>query len=278
MAAAAKAIYAELFPGEDAGWVDRALGWATDFFTGRQPGYQAVDIPYHDFEHTLQVTLCLTRILAGRARAGAEPVVPARLFELGLLAALLHDTGYLKSAGDQAGTGAKFTFNHVARSAHFAAEFLTRKGFGTADVTTVQRMIHCTRLRTNPAQVDFASPAERVVACALGTADLLGQMAADDYVDKLPGLHAELMEGMTATPDLVPPEMEYPKAVDLLRTTPGFWRQFSLPRLVNEFGGLHRYLAHPPPEGPNEYLQRVEANIARVERELSAHRTRRPPA
>jgi hypothetical protein len=237
-----------------------------------------VDIPYHDFEHTLQVTLCLARILGGRARTSADPAVSARLFELGLLAALLHDTGYLKPEGDQNGTGAKFTFNHVSRSAHFAAEFLTRKGFSVADVQTVQRMIHCTRLRTSPAQVPFTSPAERVVACALGTADLLGQMAADDYVDKLPGLHAELMEGMSATPDLVPPDMEYPEAVDLVRTTPIFWRRFSLPRIVNDFGSLHRYLAHPPPDGPNEYLQRVEANIARVERELTKPRGAAPPA
>ena len=38
----------------------------------------------------------------------------------------------------------------------------------------------------------------RIVGFALGTADLLGQMAAPDYVDKLPVLYDEFVEAARA--------------------------------------------------------------------------------
>src|SRR5690242_21432842 len=49
--------YLAMFPYGDQNFVPRAFGWAIDSFTGRRPGYQAIDASYHDFEHTLQGTL-----------------------------------------------------------------------------------------------------------------------------------------------------------------------------------------------------------------------------
>ena len=120
---------AAMFPRGDRQFVSRAFEWATACFTGRYRDYQAVDARYHDFEHTLQGTLCMARLLHGRWKAGAQPVVPEKIFQLGILGILLHDTGYLKKRGDNDGTGAKYTVTHVGRSADFAAQLLAEKGF-----------------------------------------------------------------------------------------------------------------------------------------------------
>src|SRR5690242_1396048 len=75
-------------------FVPRVFGWTIECFEGHYRDYQAVDARYHDFEHTLQGTLCLVRLLRGRHLAGAHPAVTERFFRLGVVAILLHDTGY----------------------------------------------------------------------------------------------------------------------------------------------------------------------------------------
>src|SRR5262245_54196645 len=189
-------IYRSLFPTGDNAFVPRAFDWAARCFTGRYADYQSIDARYHDFEHTLQGTLCLARLLHGRHAVGAKPEVPQHLFELALLAILFHDTGYLKKRGDSQGTGAKYTLIHVDRSADFAAEFLREKGFSPDDIAAVRNMICCTGVNADLQSIPFRSPLERVLGFALATADLLGQMAARDYVDKLPILYLEFAEAV----------------------------------------------------------------------------------
>jgi hypothetical protein len=89
-------------------------------------------------------------------------------------------------------------------------------------------------------------------------------MAADDYVDKLPILYAEFAEAARhdgGQPDFA---AKFKGAGDLVHRTPSFWRNFVLPKLDRDFGGMHRYLNEPYPHGPNEYLHRIEANIRRI--------------
>lgn len=262
-------LYLGAYPGESPGLVREAFGHLAGCFRGDNPKYQAIDVRYHDLEHTLQGTLCLARLLHHRHQAGAEPRVNRRLFELGILAVLLHDSGYLKRPGDHEGTGAKYTAVHVTRSAEFAAECLAKKGFGGPDIRAVQNMIRCTGVGVNLAAISFQTDVERLVGYALGTADLLGQMAADDYVDKLPVLYEEFAEAAAYEPDRRVANTRYPSAVALMRHTPEFWRTYVWPRLNKEFGGLYHFLEDPYPGGPNWYLQRVEKNLARL-RELLA--------
>src|SRR3954469_9623163 len=123
------AIYVSLFPGSSSEFLKFAFQWAEECFSGRHSDYQAIDAKYHDFEHTLQVTLCYARLLEGYKRAQVSAALTARMFELGLLAILLHDMGYLKQRKDIQGTGAKYTLTHVSRSTEFGAKLLREKGF-----------------------------------------------------------------------------------------------------------------------------------------------------
>lgn len=256
--------YLAMFPGGDPLFVPRVFGWAIECFTGNYRGYQAVDAHYHDFEHTLQGTLCLARLLHSRERAGAAPRLTQRLFELGILAILFHDSGYLKKHGDTEGTGAKYTIVHVDRSADFAAALLLEKGFCPEEARAVANMIRCTGINARVEAIPFQSEAERITGCALATADLLGQMAADDYAEKLPTLYLEFAEATRFTGPTDHFVASFRSAEDLVRRTPAFWTSVVLKKLDNDYQGLYRFLNDPYPSGPNDYLERVKANIERV--------------
>jgi hypothetical protein len=260
-----QAAYLTLFPQGDHHFVARVFCWAEDCFAGRHPDYQANDARYHDFEHTLQGALCLARLLCCRQTAGAQPQLSQHLFELSLLGILLHDTGYLKRRSDTSpGTGAKYTATHVLRSVEFAAQLLKEKGFPEADIRAVQNMIRCTGIDAFLESIGFDSDGERVAGFALGTADLLGQMAADDYVEKLPVLYEEFTEAARHDRGHTDFISKFGGAHDLMQRTPAFWRDYVLPKLDKDFAGLHRYLNQPFPNGRNWYVERIEANMGRI--------------
>jgi hypothetical protein len=263
-------IYADIFPNGDRTFVRRAFNWAGQCFSGQFGDYQAIDARYHDFEHTLQGALCLARLLHGRHRAGATPALSRKVIEHGLLAILFHDTGYLKKKDDTEGTGAKYTLVHVDRSAAFAGEFLFRNGRSDVDPVPIQHMIKCTGVQVDLQAIPFSNVEERLVGYALGTADLLGQMAAADYVEKLPILFSEYAEAALFEGGDAPRAIRFKSAEDLMRKTPGFWERYALPKFNNEFEGLHTFLNDPYPDGPNDYIRRIESNIARLRGMLEA--------
>ncbi len=264
-----QSAYRACFPGCEALFVPRVFGWAGDCFSGRHPDYQAIDAPYHDFEHTLQGALCMARLLRGRNQAGARPAVSEHYFQLGLLAILLHDTGYLKKREDTVGTGAKYTITHVSRSTEFAAGFLRAKGFSPVDILAVQHMISCTGVDSVLGTIPFQNEMERIVGHALGTADLLGQMAAEDYVEKLPALYQEFAEAARFSHDNKSFVAMYSSAEDLSRKTAGFWEKYVQPKLERDFGGVHHFLNQPYPDGPNHYVRQIEMNIQRLRQQIA---------
>ncbi len=263
--AAVAGIHAGMFSKASPDHVARVFGWAVDAFGGGYRDYQPIDACYHDLEHTLQGTLCYALILQGRLRAEARPPVPQRMFELGLLSILLHDTGYLKVRGDNEGTGAKYTLIHVSRSTNFAQQLLTEKGYAPEDIGIVGRMIRCTGVNVKIEAIPFQSDLERIVGHCIGTADLLGQMAALDYVDKLPVLFNEFDEAARYSGT----KLMFESPEHLLRMTGGFWEKYVQPKLQKDFQGVAQFLNDPYPDGPNAYLEQIAANVARA-RKLSA--------
>lgn len=257
-------LYRDLFPGGNAAFVREAFKWTLDCFEGRYAEFQAIDARYHDLEHTMQGTLCMGRLLAGRHRSGVGPRVDQRAIELGLMGILLHDTGYLKVRGDNEGTGAKYTLIHVNRSCEFAGRLLRERGFQPAEILAVQQMIRCTGVNVDLSTLPFGSEVTRVVGFALGTADLLGQMAADDYVEKLPVLYSEFEESARHNAGRATAVGMFSDADDLVRKTPGFWEHYVLPKLKRDFQGVYQFLNDPWPDGPNWYLERIRTNMDRL--------------
>jgi hypothetical protein len=265
--------YLAIFPKGDRLFVPRVFGWAIECFTGNYADYQAVDAQYHDLEHTLQGTLCMGRLLHARHRARVRPAITEKFFQLGIIGILLHDTGYLKHRRDTKGTGAKYTATHVQRSAEFAQQLLGEKGFSPTDIKSVQNMIRCTGIEAPLTKIPFQSELEKIVGHALATADLLGQMAADDYVDKLPILYAEFAEAAKHDRGHTDFISKFGGARDLIQRTPTFWHEYVLPKLERDYCSLHRFLNDPYPDGPNWYVGRIEANMRRIAQRETAARS-----
>lgn len=245
--------------------IDRLFLDVTGMFEGRYPGYQAIDMYYHDYEHTLQATVCLVHILGGRHRSGDQPRLSPRDWELGVMAVLLHDSGFLKQADDLQGTGAKYTLVHERRSCDFARRYLPGLGVTPAEINDVCSTIMCTGPQNRISSVPFGREEARLLSFTLVTADYLAQMSAPDYVDELPALYREFVEAyeFEHLPDAKRP---YHGIDDLLQKTPAFWGDYVRPMLDFEAGGVHRYLTTAGQ--PNPYIQAVEANIEEVRRRL----------
>jgi hypothetical protein len=261
--------YQAMFLDCDSSFVPDTFAWAVECFTGKYQNYQAIDALYHDFEHTLQGTLCMVRLLHGRHKAGVHPRLDRRMFELGLMAILLHDTGYLKTRDDTTGTGAKYTLVHVGRSADFAAVILQAKGCTAPEIQAVQHMIRCTGVNVDLKTIPFSSDWDRAIGYALGTADLLGQMAAPDYIEKLPILYKEFEESAASNSGKGSGTGMFASAEDLMRKTPLFWEKYVRPKIEGDFQGMYRFLNEPPPDGPNGYLQCIQANLKRLQDHLA---------
>src|ERR1043166_4792488 len=261
-------IYRTLFPNGDRNFVPMVFGWARDCFSGNYKDYLPIDARYHDFEHTLQGTLCMARLLHGYNDSKAQPRLAQRMFELGIIAILMHDTGYLKKRDDVEGTGAKYTLIHVNRSVDFPFELLTEKRLPAKEIKAVQNMIRCTGVNVDLASIPFQADWERVVGFALGTADLLGQMAAKDYVDKLPILYTEYAESASYNAGRGTGTGMFSSAQDLMQKTPVFWEKYVQRKINQAFAGLYRFL--DTPDGGNFYLNRIQSNLTRLRERLDS--------
>ncbi len=263
-------IYRSMFPKGDGEFLSKAFGSALDCFRGRYANYLPIDARYHDLEHTLQGTLCFARLLQGYHRTKVEPHLHEKMVQLGFLAILLHDTGYLKTRDDVEGTGAKYTLVHVNRSCEFAERLLGEKGFSKADIKAVQNMIRCTGVNVDLTKIPFSSEEERVLGYALGTSDLLGQMAAEDYIDKLGILFSEFEESAKFNHGKITAAGAFASVQDLRNKTPVFWERYVLPKIKGDFRGLYRYLGRPVAQDDNFYLSRIRSNLERLQRELQS--------
>lgn len=243
-------------------FTESAIALVDGLFAGRVWNYQPIDVRYHDLAHTAQASRCYLAQVEGYLRAEDLNTVPREL-ELGLAAILFHDTGFLKARGDDAGTGAKYTHSHVLRSSALAASLLPTLGLARAEIDDTAGMIRCTGLGGRPDKSTFNSELSRLAAGMVATADFLGQMAAPDYVEKLPLLFAEFEEADDFS-HVPKANRMFASARALVAGTAGFWQNFVRPRLENEFFGAYRYLDSAAPSRRNPYLDAVERNVARA--------------
>jgi hypothetical protein len=239
----------------------KMIGLVDNLFAGRVWNHQPIDVSYHDLAHTAQASRCYLAHVEGYLDAESLGL-PPREFMLGLAAILFHDTGFLKAGGDDSGTGAKYTHSHVLRSSALAASLLPTLGFRQEEIEDILAMIHCTGLVGHAKRSAFRSDAAHLAACMVATSDFVGQMAAPDYVEKLPRLFAEFEEADDFSG--VPRERRmFASAKELVAGTHVFWHKVVRPRLETEFDGVFRYLVLPHPVRRNPYFEAIERNLAR---------------
>ena len=235
-----------------------------ELFTGKKTGFLKCDTAYHDFSHTLEVVFVFLRIIRGWNQKEKMSGIPAEFFNMGIIAALLHDTGYLKTEDDPDGTGGKYTFIHIQRGIDFARHYLSLKGFQEDQIESVKNMLICTGLRIDYETFPFHSREERIIGYALGTADLIAQMASDSYPEKLPLLYREFeeayrYEGIEKLKEAG--ALLYESADDLIKKTPYFYEVIVRERL-KKMGSMYEYLTN---HSRNHYIEAIEGNIKKIE-------------
>jgi hypothetical protein len=261
---AVMALYAARYPGIELGPLERAFADFKSLFQGSYPGYLACDTLYHDMRHTLDMTLALARLVDGHERscAASERLGPRRAM-LGVLIALLHDSGYLKRASEgSVANGAVFTKTHVTRGADFISAYLPHIGFG-AEAGTAARLVHFTGYEMEIDEIRIEDPRDRLVGCLVGTADLIGQMSDRMYLEKCREfLYQEFVWGKIARERLPDGHevVRYASAEDLIIKTPGFYEYVARTRIQKKLGGVDRY-AEAHFDGQNLYQSEIERNM-----------------
>jgi hypothetical protein len=243
--------------------LERVFQDVCSLFAGTFRGYAGCSTRYHDLEHTTDSFLAMARILHGAVEG--DRVIERRTILLGLIGALLHDTGYIKKGDDRTGSGAKYTATHVLRGIDFSREYLPPRGYSPEDCDVCRSVILCTGLDIGIGRIAFRSEGDALVGRMLGTCDLMAQMARRSYLEKLPYLYRELMEGGVLR--------NGSEHAFLLDAVP-FCRS-ALDRLENELRGEFRYMRdHFRLRwgiDRNLYMLAIEENISRLESTLRGH-------
>jgi hypothetical protein len=240
----------------------RLIEFTFGLFHGESLAFEPCDTAFHDFDHTMEGTEAVLRLLAAHDRLTTETRLSDRQWEIALASILLHDAGYLKKRDDHEGSGAKYTCIHVGRSCFLAWDLLPPLGFEKDEIRLIQQAICATAIGAKMKQIGFRSRSEWLIAALVATGDLLGQMAADDYPERLPSLYLELREASVFSRLEKGSSTVYKSLLELLAGTEKFYSDYVIKVLDAEWGGVHRWL--DAEDGSNPYLQRIHRNVDRA--------------
>jgi hypothetical protein len=225
-----RVLMSESYPDMDFERVEAAHLDVLRLYAGEYPGYKECSTGYHDHRHTTDVLLAMVRILHGAHIRGT--VFQNRDAMLGLVCALMHDTGYIQTEDDSNGSGGKYTITHVKRSVEFMKKYFALNGYTAEDALKAANLIDSTSLTADFGKIPFFSPETKTLGKMLFASDLIGQMADRTYLEKLHLLYHEFIEGkITAFSD----------EADLLRQTVAFVEAIR-ERIMKELGGVGGHL------------------------------------
>ena len=232
---------------------DAAFKDIEELFLGHYNGYRECNTAYHDLRHTLMVLLAMTRLMHGASLQGTD--FSDKEINLGLVSALMHDTGYIQSVDDLSGTGAKYTMTHISRSIHFMQNYYAGNEYFASEMKNIHDILSCTGVQTMVSDLEFEDHNIALLGKMLGTADILGQMADRLYLEKLIFLYNEFEEGGVPGFD---------SEADLFRKTVNFYKR-TKERFRNEFGNVDRYMVNHFRNrwniDSNIYEESIEKNI-----------------
>ncbi|MGH8370280.1 MAG: hypothetical protein ACRESC_04800, partial [Gammaproteobacteria bacterium] len=221
VADAVAGIYAELYPRSSLKPLRLAFADFDRLFRGDDPYFHGCDTQYHDLQHSLDVTLSLARHIDGHER-GLRPHarIGAKRAAVGIVTALYHDVGYLRSVRDRRHQhGAEYTLKHVSRGGDFLGDYLDTLGLGS-EAHIARRMIHFTGYEKDIRRLELGDEKYMRLGHLLGTADLTAQMADRCYLEKCRDrLYPEFVMGGMATKILPDGRTQvlYSSARDLLK-------------------------------------------------------------
>lgn len=258
-------IVGSFAPGHDLTRVGGAFELLDRAFDGNLDGYQNLKTLYHNRTHTNEVVLCTARMLHGMQLAGHG--LDGDHIDAALIGALMHDVGYLMSDAEASGTGAQFTASHVMRGVEFARRHLLDLPPALLEATT--KVILLTDHRQHPGWVSFDNLQQQRAAYATATADLIGQMANREYLERVLLLYFEFEEAQMGG---------FADIHDLLEKTTAFYRM-TRGRLDHDLNGmsvcLARHFARQQGAERNFYQESIDRNLDYLDRVVKTEREHR---
>ena len=266
------ALYSELYPRQSLKPLRIAFADFTRMYLGEDPRYHACETSYHDLQHSLDVTLALMRHIDGFERSERPSQrLGARRTAVGVVTALYHDVGYLRSTRDHRHKhGAEYTLSHVSRGGHFLDDYLGTIGLGS-EAGMAGRMIHYTGYEKDINRIDLGDAQYTRLGHLLGTSDLTAQMADRCYLEKCRDrLYDEFVMGGMAQRRMPDGQVLvlYSSPRDLLQKTPNFYAITMNARLDGTFAGAHEYAARHF-GGQSLYMEAVRRNMRHLEQVIT---------
>ena len=195
---------------------------------------------------------------------------------LGIVVALFHDVGYLRTTRDtDVPNGAEFTTVHVSRGAAFLTDYLPKINLGHWAKVAAE-IIHYTGYERPFKNIVAPDPRDHKLGHLVGTADLMAQMADRCYLEKCRDrLYAEFVLAGVALPigENGHVKVRYASGLDLLRQTPKFVFDMRAKRLDGEFNRAYRYLEILY-GGRNPYMASIDRNLEYLQRILRSENWR----
>ena len=232
------------------------------------------DALYHNFEHTMLVTLVGHDIVRGRAlHTHLSPDDYGHL----IIACLVHDIGYVRGIlkGDDSegfvvdAAGRKVTLPQGASDAALFSYHVDRsklyvmERIATIEAVDVQRIARAIEFTRFPYSSDFPPDYEDddEEGSLLRAADLIGQLADPHYIRKAKALFHELEEaGLNR-------RLGYTSPADVVTFYPQFYWKSVYPHIQTAI----RYL-NVTSRG-RQWIANLHANVFHAERETAAFRT-----
>lgn len=264
-------LYPEFSASVEAGAVARAFDDFERLFTGHYPGYTYCDTPYHDIQHTLDMSLALARLIYGHDHgAKASDQLGFHRASVGVICALFHDAGYIRHNNDsQHRNGAEYTKTHVSRSAGFLGDYLPSVGLGSGAFIS-RKIVHFTGYEVSVDRLQLEDKKFQLVGYMLGSADLMAQMADRCYLEKCRDrLYPEFVLGGIDRIERADGSSHriYTSPTNLLQQTPDFYQKSVFPRLEHIFEGVYRYAGDFFSKG-NLYMREIDNNVDYLQKVL----------
>jgi hypothetical protein len=225
-----RAVVKMMYPEFDFATLNHIFSDIIRLFQGDYPGYEACTTNYHDLNHTTDTLLAMARLMHGAVVKG-EHFTEDHL-QRGLVAALMHDTGYIKRSDEVMREKIPSPLMDIKRSISFLQAYCSDNGLPKEAFHHLPVILTCTDLNAKISTLTFPNPQVELLGKMLGTADLLGQMADRTYLEKLLFLFYEFRESGI---------MGYASELDLLKKTREFFAM-SKKRLADELDGINGYM------------------------------------
>ena len=247
-------VVVRISPAYDFFLIRTAFADVIRLFRGEYPDYCAIKTPYHDLPHTLDVFLCAVRLMHG-VHVSGSPLTDNEITRI-IIAALMHDIGYAQRHGEDTGTGAQYTRDHVRRGIEFMRRYLVDRRLPSAWAASLEPMMLSTDHMSEFNKVNFPDERVRLLGQIVATADLVGQMSDRTYLEKLLFLYMEFKEANLGN---------YQGMLDLLRKTKSFYEFTRQKKLDGELECLYTKLTFHFRDWfgteRNYYLESLERNM-----------------